>query len=189
MRIGRERLTGRSEAGGSVLGPPLRPFAACCSGLGVVAAPPCSEFKELLTLEPGVEVCTAPFSLMFPPPPRPPAAPLFEELTEIWEPATFAFASFADWALSAFFLLLKSENAIVAPQRYVQAVVCLSVRPRQHPGPGPVLVCLLRSVAVDAVGLFVVAAVRCSRCFVGRGRYGTVWYGSVRSLCCVLSAS
>lgn len=81
---------------------PRRPFACCCccSGLGV--APPCSEFMELLTLEPGVDVCTAPFSLTRP-------LLLFRETCD-----PGAAVSFADWALSAFlFLLLNRENAIV----------------------------------------------------------------------------
>ena len=93
-------LTGRSCAC-SERGP-RRPLA--CSGLGVAVEPPCSEFIELFTLLPGVEdCCTAPFSFIRP----------FALCRDDCDPATpFGPPSFAAWALSAFFLLLK-RNAIV----------------------------------------------------------------------------
>lgn len=97
-------LTGRSEAG-SATGA-LRVLA--CSGLGVVV-PPCNEFIELFTLPEGVVVrCTAPlFSFG-----RPPAF-----WSDNWELATELGPSFAAWAFSAFFLLLK-RNAIVPCEAY-----------------------------------------------------------------------
>ncbi len=91
-------LTGRSDAC-SELGPrrPLR-----CSGLGVAVPPPCSELIELFTLLVGVaDCCTADFSLM-----------RALEPNAACDAATAPEASFAAWALSAFFLLLK-RNAMV----------------------------------------------------------------------------